>query len=619
MTAPPSAKFFAVFGCFHLGALSTRVCKLSVGARRYYERMSDMPDLEALKKAAEAAAEQAAAAQAELEAAMTAAVADDSVIGQIASGYRFEGETLPLGVALDEGQAVPAAKVGLPLAMMNRHGLVAGATGTGKTRTLQLMTEGLSDAGVPSFVMDIKGDLTGLLEPGASSEKLLERTEALGQEWKAKSFPVELYKLGEGGVGIPIRTSLSDFGPLLLARVLDLNETQESALQLIFHWADTQRLALIDIKDLRSVVGYLTGEGKEELKTIGGISPATAGVILRKVAALEAQGGDVFFGEPAFDTSDLLETRGGAGVISVLELPNVHDQPALFSTFVMWLLASLFQTLPEVGDQEKPKLVFFFDEAHLLFNGASKAFLAEVVKTVRLVRSKGVGIFFVTQTPKDVPEDVLAQLGARVQHALRAFTPTDAKKLKETVSTFPTSPFDLGQILTSLGTGEAVVTVLDRKGRPTPVAPTRLYAPAANMGEASPALVQQQVASSLNLVKYQDAVDPESAFELLEERLEAEARAREEEEQRAEEQKALDAKAKELEKELARQAKEREKELEREAKAREREYEKAQREAERAARAEQARRERFADDLMRTAGRTLTREITRTLFGTRRR
>ena len=578
-----------------------------------------MPDLEALKKAAEAAAEQAAAAQAALEAAMTAAVSDDSAIGQIASGYRFDGETLPLGVALDDGEPVPAAEVGLPLAMMNRHGLVAGATGTGKTRTLQLMAEGLSDAGVPSFVMDIKGDLTGLLEPGASSEKLLERTGGLGQEWQAKSFPVELYKLGEGGVGIPIRTSLSDFGPLLLARVLDLNETQESALQLIFHWADMQHLALIDVKDLRSVVGYLTGEGKDELKEIGGISAATAGVILRKVAALEAQGGDVFFGEPAFDTSDLLETRGGAGVISVLELPNVHDQPALFSTFVMWLLGSLFQTLPEVGDQEKPKLVFFFDEAHLLFNGASKAFLAEVVKTVRLVRSKGVGIYFVTQTPKDVPEYVLAQLGGRVQHALRAFTPTDAKKLKETVSTFPTSPFDLGQILTSLGTGEAVVTVLDRKGRPTPVAPTRLYAPAANMGEADATVVQQHVDSSPNLAKYKDAVDPESAFELLEQRLEAEARAREEEQRRMEEQKALDAKAKELEKELARQAKEREKELERQAKEREREYEKAQREAERAERAAQARRERFADDLMRTAGRTLTREITRTLFGTRRR
>lgn len=578
-----------------------------------------MPDLEALKKAAKAAAEQAAAAQAALEAAMTAATSDDSAIGQIASGYRFEGETLPLGVALDDGEPVPAAKVGLPLAMMNRHGLVAGATGTGKTRTLQLMAEGLSDAGVPSFVMDIKGDLTGLLEPGASSEKLLERTSGLGQEWQAKSFPVELYKLGEGGVGIPIRTSLSDFGPLLLARVLDLNETQESALQLIFHWADMQHLALIDVKDLRSVVGYLTGEGKDELKEIGGISAATAGVILRKVAALEAQGGDVFFGEPAFDTSDLLETRGGAGVISVLELPNVHDQPALFSTFVMWLLASLFQTLPEVGDQEKPKLVFFFDEAHLLFNGASKAFLAEVVKTVRLVHSKGVGIYFVTQTPKDVPEDVLAQLGGRVQHALRAFTPTDAKKLKETVSTFPTSPFDLGQILTSLGTGEAVVTVLDRKGRPTPVAPTRLYAPAANMGEADATVVQQHVDSSPNLAKYKDAVDPESAFELLEQRLEAEARAREEEQRRMEEQKALDAKAKELEKELARQAKEREKELERQAKEREREYEKARREAERAERAAQARRERFADDLMRTAGRTLTREITRTLFGTRRR
>lgn len=578
-----------------------------------------MPDLEALKKAAKVAAEQAAAAQAALEAAMTAAVSDDSAIGQIASGYRFEGETLPLGVALDDGEPVPAAKVGLPLAMMNRHGLVAGATGTGKTRTLQLMAEGLSDAGVPSFVMDIKGDLTGLLEPGASSEKLLERTSGLGQEWQAKSFPVELYKLGEGGVGIPIRTSLSDFGPLLLARVLDLNETQESALQLIFHWADMQHLALIDVKDLRSVVGYLTGEGKDELKEIGGISAATAGVILRKVAALEAQGGDVFFGEPAFDTSDLLETRGGAGVISVLELPNVHDRPALFSTFVMWLLASLFQTLPEVGDQEKPKLVFFFDEAHLLFNGASKAFLAEAQKTVRLVRSKGVGIFFVTQTPKDVPEDVLAHLGARVQHALHAFTPTDAKKLKEAVSTFPTSPFDLGKILTSLGTGEAVVTVLDRKGRPTPVAPTRLYAPAANMGETDTTVVQQHVAASPNLAKYKDVVDPESAFELLEQRLEAEALAREEEQRRAEEKKALDTKAKELEKELARQAKEREKELERQAKEREREYEKARREAERAERAAQARRERFADDLMRTAGRTLTREITRTLFGTRRR
>ena len=225
--------------------------------------MSDMPDLEALKKAAEAAAEQAAAAQAALEAAMTAATSDDSAIGQIASGYRFEGETLPLGVALDDGEPVPAAKVGLPLAMMNRHGLVAGATGTGKTRTLQLMAEGLSDSGVPSFVMDIKGDLTGLLEPGTSSEKLLERTGGLGQEWQAKSFPVELYMLGEGGDGIPIRTSLSDFGPLLLARVLDLNETQESALQLIFHWADMQHLALIDVKDLRSVVGYLTGECKD--------------------------------------------------------------------------------------------------------------------------------------------------------------------------------------------------------------------------------------------------------------------------------------------------------------------------------------------------------------------
>ncbi|MDO5034429.1 MAG: DUF853 family protein [Actinomycetaceae bacterium] len=601
-------------------------------------------DLEALKAAAEQAAAQAAAAQEALEAAMKAAeqeaekaaekveaqaeaqaaeqaaTPDDPVVAEIAEGYRFEGRSLPLGVVLKDGEPVPSAVVGLPLAMMNRHGLVAGATGTGKTRTLQLMAEGLSSAGVPSFVMDIKGDLTGLLEPGASNEKLLERTRALGQNWAPASFPVELYRLGETGTGIPIRTSMSDFGPLLLARVLELNETQESALQLIFHWADTQRLALIDLKDLRSVVSYLTSDdGKDELKGIGGISTATAGVILRKLSALEAQGGGEFFGEPAFNTADLLAKRGDAGVISVLELPSVHDQPQLFSTFVMWLLASLFQTLPEVGDLEAPKLVFFFDEAHLLFNGASKAFLAEVVKTVRLVRSKGVGIFFVTQTPKDVPEDVLGQLGARVQHALRAFTPNDAKKLKETVSTFPTSPYDLAEVLTSLGTGEAVVTVLDRKGRPTPVAPTRLFAPAANMGEAAAGAPDAHVASSPNLLKYRDAVDPESAFELLEERIEQEAREREEAEQRALEEKQREAEQKALEKERARLAKELERQMEREQREREKEYERAVREAQKQEQREAARRSRIAEDMLRTAGRTLTREITRTLFGTRRR
>ncbi|WP_250506291.1 helicase HerA-like domain-containing protein [Bowdeniella massiliensis] len=592
--------------------------------------MTDTPDLAALKAAAAAAAAEAAEAEAKAAAARAAAAGaalaaaaaapepaapepaapSDSVqVQTITEGYRFDGEVLQLGVLLEDGQPVPSARISLPLAMMNRHGLVAGATGTGKTRTLQLMVEGLSAAGVPSFVMDIKGDLTGLLEAGHGSDKLSARTQALGQQWTGRAFPVELYRLGSAGVGIPVRTSITDFGPLLLARVLELNDTQESALQLIFHWADSQQLALIDVKDLRAVVAYLTSdEGKEALKAIGGISSATAGVILRKLAALEAQGGDEFFGEPAFDTADLLAMTGEGGVISVLELPSVHDQPVLFSTFVMWLLASLFQTLPEVGDAEKPKLVFFFDEAHLLFNGASKAFLDEVIKTVRLVRSKGVGIFFVTQTPKDVPADVLAQLGARVQHALRAFTPQDAKKLKETVSTFPTSPYDLAEVLTSLGTGEAVVTVLDRKGRPTPVAPTRLFAPAANMGEASPGVAEAHVAASAKLARYKDAVDPESAFELLEARVAAEARAREEA-------KAAEAAAKEAEKARAAADKAREKEYERMRRQAEKDAEAARREQERAA----AKRSRVMEDMLRTAGRTLTREITRSIFGTRRR
>ncbi|HLV55537.1 MAG TPA: helicase HerA-like domain-containing protein, partial [Actinotalea caeni] len=399
----------------------------------------------------------------------------------IAAGYAFEGGVLPLGALIEDGEPVPQAQIGLPLAMMNRHGLVAGATGTGKTRTLQGMAEGLSAAGVPVFLADIKGDLSGLAVEGEGNEKLLARTRALGQDWTPASFPVEFYSLGGLGHGVPIRTTVTDFGPLLLSKVLGLNDTQESSLGLIFHWADTQGLALLDLKDLQSTIAYLTSEdGKDELKGIGGVSSATAGVILREIVALQAQGADVFFGEPAFRTTDLLRLApDGRGVISALELPDVQDRPALFSTFLMWLLADLFGDLPEVGDAEKPKLVFFFDEAHLLFNGASKEFLAQVVQTVRLIRSKGVGIFFVTQTPKDVPADVLAQLGNRVQHALRAFTPDDAKALRATARTFPTSDYDLEEVLTSMGTGEAVVTVLTEKGAPTPVAWTRLRAPQA--------------------------------------------------------------------------------------------------------------------------------------------
>lgn len=543
----------------------------------------------------------------------------------VRDGYAFDAPTLTLGAYLEDGTPEPRALVQMPLGMLNRHGLVAGATGTGKTRTLQLMTEGLSASGIPVFITDIKGDLTGLLEPGQASEKLSARVAALGQPWQPASFPVELFSLGGSGDGVPVRTSVTDFGPILMSKVLGLNETQESALSLIFSWADSQGLALIDLADLRATVAYLTSEeGKGELAGIGGVSPATAGVILREISALQAQGADAFFGEPAFETEAFLRTSAdGRGVVSCLELPDVRSQPALFSTFVMWLLASLFQDLPEVGDADKPKLVFFFDEAHLLFADASKEFLNQVVQTVRLIRSKGVGIFFVTQSPKDVPDDVLAQLGSRVQHALRAHTPNDQKALKATVDTFPSSPLDLLEVLPGLGTGEAIVTVLDPKGRPTPVAPTRLWAPAAVMGPSSPGAVSSCLAASPFMAKYKDLVDPESAFELLAARVEAEKAAAETAKEQAKAEKEAEKAAAEAEK---RRLKELEAEAKAAAKAAEREEREAAKEAERQRKADERRAERqekrkeaAIDSVVRSIGRSLGSSITRTLFGSRRR
>ncbi len=404
--------------------------------------------------------------------------------------------------------------------MMNRHGLVAGATGTGKTVTLHMMAEQLSTAGVPVFLADIKGDLSGLATAAAGSEKLTARTESIGQAWAGKTFPVEFLALGGDGNGIPVRATISSFGPILLSRVMELNDTQESSLQLVFHFADQKNLELIDLKDLRAVSQFLTSaEGKDELKELGGLSKATAGVILRELVNLEAQGLEKFFGEPEFDTAELLRTApDGRGVITCLELPTLQTKPMLFSTFLMWLLADLFEDLPEAGDLDKPKLVFFLDEAHLLFNGASKAFLDAITTTVRLIRSKGVGIFFVTQTPKDVPADILGQLANRIQHALRAFTPEDAKALKAlkaTVSTFPVSDYDLEETLTSAGIGEAVITVMNENGAPTLVALTRLRAPESVMGPSTDDLVKSTVAGSALLTKYGTAVDNVSAFEKL--------------------------------------------------------------------------------------------------------
>ncbi len=436
---------------------------------------------------------------------------------EIASGYAFGGPALDLGALLWDGACLPDAQVRIPLPMLNRHGLVAGATGTGKTKTLQLVAEQLSAQGVPVFLADIKGDVSGISAPGARNEKVQARAAEVHQEWVATGFPAEFYALGGIGHGIPVRATVTSFGPVLLAKVLQLNQTQEQSLGLIFHYADQKGLDLLDLKDLRAVVAFLTSdEGKAELKNIGGLSTATAGVILRSLTAFEAQGMADFFGEPEFDTAELLRTASdGRGMVSVLELAAVQDRPQLFSTFLMWLLADLFHDLPEVGDADKPKLVFFFDEAHLLFNGASKAFLDSITQTVRLIRSKGVGVFFVTQTPKDVPADVLGQLGNRVQHALRAFTPDDQKALKATVRTFPDSAYDLEELLTGLGTGEAVVTVLSEKGAPTPVAATRLRAPESLMGPVEPGTLDSAVRSSPLYSRYAQAVDRESAYEKL--------------------------------------------------------------------------------------------------------
>ncbi len=438
----------------------------------------------------------------------------------MAAGYGFDGATVRLGRPfVDPAAPDTAVEVGIPLRFLNRHGLIAGATGTGKTRTLQLIAEQVAAAGAPVFAADMKGDLAGIGAAGTSDERLAERAAQLDYAWAGVAAPVELLALS-GDDGVPLRTTVTEFGPVLLSKVLELNETQESSLGLIFRFCDENALPLLDLEDLRAALAYLTGPGKAELKALGGISSATAGVLLRKVSQLEAEGGDVFFGEPAFDVGDLLRTApDGRGIVSVLALADVARKPALFSTFLMWVLAELFERLPEVGDPDTPTLVFFFDEAHLLFDGASKAFLDQVTQTVRLIRSKGVGVFFITQLPTDVPDEVLSQLGHRVQHAVRAFTPRDARALKSAVETFPTTAhYELAETLQSLGVGEAAVTVLDPRGVPTPVAATRLYPPASRMTPLTPQERAAIIAASPLGPRYAERLDRESAAELLEAR-----------------------------------------------------------------------------------------------------
>jgi DNA double-strand break repair helicase HerA and related ATPase len=439
---------------------------------------------------------------------------------EIAEGYSFGTPTLFLGAPLREGKVAATTPIVLPVAMMNRHGLIAGATGTGKTKSLQSLAGQLSALGVPAFLADLKGDLSGLGSDGVSSPKIEERARACGIPFKPQSNPVEFVSL-TGTSGIQLRATVSSFGPILLARALGLNETQQSVLALVFRFCDEKKLLLLDLPDLREVLRYLTGEGSAELEQFGGISKATAGVLLRKIVELEQQGADAFFGEPEFDVDDLLRVdEHGRGVLTVLELSDIQDRPALFSTFMMWLLASLYRELPEVGDIEKPKLVFFFDEAHLLFEEASKAFLDEIEQVVRLIRSKGVGVFFITQVPKDVPPDVLAQLGNRIQHALRAFTPDDEKAIRATANTFPRTPYyDIPKTLTSLGIGEALVTVLGPRGTPTPVVATLMAPPMSLMGAIPPEEIARHVASSRLHDRYAKAIDRESAREVLQARV----------------------------------------------------------------------------------------------------
>lgn len=440
---------------------------------------------------------------------------DPKLVAAARAAFPAGGKTVTLGAPIHGGACVPEPIVRLPLAMLNRHGLIAGATGTGKTKTLQLMAEQISAAGTPVFLADVKGDLSGLGAPGEPGDRVTTRAKDTGYAWTPAASPIELVSL-TGKQGAQLRATVSSFGPLLLAKVLDLNETQTSVLAMVFKYCDDRDLLLLDFADLRAVLQHLTGDGAADLKDYGGMSKASVGVLLREMVELEAQGALAFFGEPEFDLDDLLQVeRDGRGLVTVLELSDVQDKPALFSTFLMWMLARLYATLPEVGDLEQPKLVFFFDEAHLLFNGASKAFLDQVQQVVRLVRSKGIGVFFVTQSPKDVPADVLGQLGHRVQHALRAFTPDDAKALKAAARTFPKTAFyDVEETLTTLGIGEALVTVLGANGAPTPPFATRLVPPATRMGPLTESELRPRLATP-QVRKYAEAVDRASAREKL--------------------------------------------------------------------------------------------------------
>ena len=407
----------------------------------------------------------------------------EEFFNHIVNGNTCKGDFITLGSAILNGQTLQNAYVNVPLKTMNRHGLIAGATGTGKTKTLQVLAENLSEKGVPVLLMDIKGDLSGIAQPSPGHPKIDERMEKIGLPFEPKSFPVEIMSLSEQD-GVRLRATISEFGPVLISRILDLTETQAGIVAVIFKYCDDNKLPLLDLKDFKKILQYATDEGKEEFKeAYGRISSASTGAILRKIIEIEQQGGDLFFGEKSFDVEDLVRTtRDGRGYINIIRLTDIQDKPKLFSTFMLSLLAEIYETFPEKGDADKPELIMFIDEAHLIFDQASKALLNQIESIVKLIRSKGIGIYFVTQNPTDVPEGVLGQLGLKIQHALRAFTAKDRKAIKLTAQNYPdTDYYDTAEVLTALGTGEALVSALNEKGRPTPLAATMMRAPRSRM------------------------------------------------------------------------------------------------------------------------------------------
>jgi uncharacterized protein len=437
-------------------------------------------------------------------------------LSTIQGGYSFKSEAALLGAATRNGEVFADAPVRLPLRTMNRHGLISGATGTGKTKTLQMIAEQLSEAGVPTLLMDIKGDLSGLAMPGPPAPAITEREAKIGADWSPSAYPVEFLTLSNEP-GARLRATVLEFGPLLFSRMLGLNETQSSLVALVYKFCDDKRLPLLDLKDFKKVLEYITGDAKPNVTAEYGLVPTTStSLILRKLIELEQQGADEFFGEPSFEMPDLLRDVNGFGAISILRLTDMQNRPKLFSSFMLQMLAELYATLPEVGDLEKPKLVLFIDEAHLIFDDAEKPLLDEIETVIKLIRSKGVGIFFCTQLPTDIPEAVLSQLGMKVQHALRAFTAKDRKSIKLVAQNYPETPsYNIEQLLTELGIGEALVTVLDERGAPSPLVATILCAPRSRMGPLLPNELEEIVKDSVIAQKYNTALDPQSAYEIL--------------------------------------------------------------------------------------------------------